>query len=205
MSFQPAAAQQSDRSKAGGGGDDLRHLEAAHGTDADALRRPGQGRQPDVAYRHGLQPASLGGHHSLTTPPIRPLAAKTARKRHSGDDQHASQPPSQPSPRIAGVPFMGRVSREARRVGYGRRGAPPWPASRPVPPHEGEGEVSYSTILATTPAPTVRPPSRMAKRRPWSMAIGVISSTSSSALSPGMIISTPSRSLMMPVTSVVRK
>ena len=30
----------------------------------------------------------------------------------------------------------------------------------------------YSMILATTPAPTVRPPSRMAKRRPSSMAIG---------------------------------
>ncbi len=65
--------------------------------------------------------------------------------------------------------------------------------------------VDYSTILATTPAPTVRPPSRMAKRSFSSMAIGVISSTSSSALSPGMIISTPSRSLMIPVTSVVRK
>ena len=30
----------------------------------------------------------------------------------------------------------------------------------------------YSIILATTPAPTVRPPSRMAKRRPSSIAIG---------------------------------
>src|SRR5262249_57350579 len=39
-------------------------------------------------------------------------------------------------------------------------------------------------ILATTPEPTVRPPSRIANLRPWSMAIGVISSTSSSALSP---------------------
>ena len=29
-------------------------------------------------------------------------------------------------------------------------------------------------ILATTPAPTVRPPSRMAKRRPSSIAIGAI-------------------------------
>ena len=28
--------------------------------------------------------------------------------------------------------------------------------------------------LATTPAPTVRPPSRIAKRRPWSMAMGWI-------------------------------
>src|SRR5690554_6686732 len=31
---------------------------------------------------------------------------------------------------------------------------------------------AYSMILATTPAPTVRPPSRIAKRRPSSIAIG---------------------------------
>jgi len=68
-----------------------------------------------------------------------------------------------------------------------------------------EGAIDYSTILATTPAPTVRPPSRIAKRSFSSMAIGVISSTSSSALSPGMIISTPSFRRMIPVTSVVRK
>ena len=68
-----------------------------------------------------------------------------------------------------------------------------------------EGSIDYSTILATTPAPTVRPPSRIAKRSFSSMAIGVISSTSSSALSPGMIISTPSFRRMIPVTSVVRK
>src|SRR4051812_22301737 len=30
----------------------------------------------------------------------------------------------------------------------------------------------YSITSVTTPEPTVRPPSRMAKRRPWSMAIG---------------------------------
>src|SRR5258708_6714385 len=34
--------------------------------------------------------------------------------------------------------------------------------------------LNYSTISATTPAPTVRPPSRMAKRSSFSMAIGVI-------------------------------
>src|ERR1019366_8417591 len=33
---------------------------------------------------------------------------------------------------------------------------------------------TYSMISVTTPEPTVRPPSRMAKRRPWSMAIGWI-------------------------------
>ena len=38
------------------------------------------------------------------------------------------------------------------------------------------GRDAYSIISLTTPAPTVRPPSRMAKRSPASMAIGVISS-----------------------------
>ena len=60
-------------------------------------------------------------------------------------------------------------------------------------------------IFDTTPAPTVRPPSRIAKRSPSSMAIGVISSIVNFALSPGITISTPSSSLISPVTSVVRK
>ena len=47
-------------------------------------------------------------------------------------------------------------------------------------------------IFATTPAPTVLPPSRMAKRRPSSIAIGLISSTFILMLSPGMTISAPS-------------
>ena len=64
---------------------------------------------------------------------------------------------------------------------------------------------SYSTILATTPAPTVRPPSRIAKRRPSSIAIGAISVTTIFTLSPGITISTPSGSSHAPVTSVVRK
>ncbi len=67
------------------------------------------------------------------------------------------------------------------------------------------GQVTYLMIFATTPAPTVRPPSRMAKRRPSSMAIGWISSTSIDTLSPGITISTPSFSFTVPVTSVVRK
>ena len=61
----------------------------------------------------------------------------------------------------------------------------------------------YSTMALTRPAPTVRPPSRMAKRMCSSIAIGQISSTSISTLSPGMHISAPTRSAV-PVTSVVR-
>ncbi len=63
----------------------------------------------------------------------------------------------------------------------------------------------YFSIFATTPAPTVRPPSRMAKRSFSSIAIGTISSTSTETLSPGITISVPSGSFTMPVTSVVRK
>src|SRR5690606_10990337 len=50
----------------------------------------------------------------------------------------------------------------------------------------------YAVTLATTPAPTVRPPSRIAKRRPGSIAIGWIRSTDISTLSPRITISTPS-------------
>ena len=68
-----------------------------------------------------------------------------------------------------------------------------------------ETATNYSTISVTTPAPTVRPPSLMAKFKPSSMAIGEISSTFITVLSPGITISTPSSSLISPVTSVVLK
>src|SRR4030067_764661 len=46
-------------------------------------------------------------------------------------------------------------------------------------------------ISLTTPAPTVRPPSRMANRSSFSIAIGVMSSIDMSTLSPGITISRP--------------
>ena len=60
-------------------------------------------------------------------------------------------------------------------------------------------------ILVTRPAPTVRPPSRMANLSCSSMAIGWIRWTVMSVLSPGITISVPSGSSTVPVTSVVRK
>ena len=57
---------------------------------------------------------------------------------------------------------------------------------------------TYSIILATTPAPTVLPPSRMANRRPPSHAILVMSSTSTLMLSPGITISMPAGSCITP-------
>ena len=97
----------------------------------------------------------------------------------------------------------------ARSENGGRPGL--WPglptlfATRGDAPRRRRTTTSYLMILVTRPAPTVRPPSRMAKRRPSSMAIGLINSTVIWVLSPGMHISVPSGRLTVPVTSVVRK
>lgn len=65
---------------------------------------------------------------------------------------------------------------------------------------------AYSTIFVTTPAPTVRPPSRTANLKPSSIAMGFSPRSHSMVmLSPGMHISAPPVSLMPPVTSVVLK
>jgi len=69
--------------------------------------------------------------------------------------------------------------------------------------HLGVG--CYFTISVMTPAPTVLPPSRMAKRWPVSRATGWRSSTVPVRVSPGMTISTPDGRVTVPVTSVVRK
>ncbi len=63
----------------------------------------------------------------------------------------------------------------------------------------------YLIISEIVPAPTVLPPSRIANRRPFSIATGVCSVISSWMLSPGMHISVPAGSFAEPVTSVVRK
>ena len=70
-------------------------------------------------------------------------------------------------------------------------------------PREPKNEF-YAMILVTTPAPTVLPPSRIAKRIPCSMATGVTSLTLRVTVSPGITISFPSGSMTSPVTSVVR-
>jgi hypothetical protein len=86
-----------------------------------------------------------------------------------------------------------------KSLGANERGRPEGrPLWKPVP-------VPQAMIFDTTPAPTVRPPSRMAKRSFSSIAIGAISSTTNFRLSPGITISVPSGSCTVPVTSVVRK
>src|SRR5205814_723532 len=67
------------------------------------------------------------------------------------------------------------------------------------------GDLCYLIISVITPAPTVLPPSRMAKRCSFSIATGWMSSTAAEILSPGMTISTPAGKVTSPVTSVVRK
>jgi len=63
---------------------------------------------------------------------------------------------------------------------------------------------SYSITSTTVPAPTVRPPSRIANFEFCSRATGAISSMSIVMWSPGITISTPSGRAIEPVTSVVR-
>jgi hypothetical protein len=72
-----------------------------------------------------------------------------------------------------------------------------------VPTPDARGPV-YSMMSVIVPAPTVRPPSRMAKRAPFSSATGVCNSAVIVVLSPGITISTPSGNFNDPVTSVVR-
>src|SRR5712691_11249927 len=130
--------------------------------------------------------------------------------------------------------YIGAMARHGDGAAPGARGWQEWRGSNPQPPVLETGALpvelhsfigttefadrgrpgrmrargpvpGYFRILATTPAPTVRPPSRIAKRKPSSIAIGTRSSTSIVMLSPGITISVPSGSVTVPVTSVVRK
>src|ERR1700722_10824503 len=63
------------------------------------------------------------------------------------------------------------------------------------------GHDPYFRIFVTRPEPTVRPPSRIEKVRPSSIAMGLPRVTVMSVLSPGMTLSVPAGSSMGPVTS----
>ena len=64
---------------------------------------------------------------------------------------------------------------------------------------------AYLIILVTTPAPTVLPPSLIAKFKFSLIAIGVINLTVNFPSSPGITISVPDGNVTSPVTSVVLK
>src|SRR5205085_10177725 len=65
-------------------------------------------------------------------------------------------------------------------LAFGVRHLPALPLLSGGPRGAEPPEAAYLTILITRPAPTVRPPSRMAKRRPSATAIGLMSSTGTS-------------------------
>ena len=120
---------------------------------------------------------------------------------------HIRARPASGNPRIPPI-FTGGP--EARRTVFQARSPALIKPEGPPSPKEGRAPKpisaeAYFLIEPTTPEPTVRPPSRIAKRRPWSMAIGAISLTSIVTLSPGITISVPSGRITSPVTSVVRK
>jgi hypothetical protein len=162
--------------------------------------------------------AALLAHSRPTTPGPAGLQSPAGVLAHG-----ASAPSADPAPVL---PRRARIRRPQRaqhavRARGARCALATRPARRPDPVgmQEGPGAVApgpsrwisapkgsdHLTILMTRPEPTVRPPSRMAKPRPSSMAMGWISVTEISVLSPGMTISVPSGSVMTPVTSVVRK
>src|SRR6185312_6537486 len=117
----------------------------------------------------------------------------------------------QPDPDILAVhlSFLSRLSSSAKADDpvIGRPSVHPQNRGILGPPLSagGDSTLAYSMMLATTPAPTVRPPSRIAKRSFSSMAIGTIRCTSIATLSPGITISVPCGRCTTPVTSVVRK
>ena len=105
--------------------------------------------------------------------------------------------------RVSRRPALRHPSPGAVRPASRTSGSVPRAAARLV--EAGGGPWDHLRILVTRPAPTVRPPSRIANLRPSSIAIGWIISTRISVLSPGMTISVPSGRCTTPVTSVVRK
>src|SRR2546426_676757 len=64
---------------------------------------------------------------------------------------------------------------------------------------------AYSVISVTTPAPTVRPPSRIANRNSFSIATGVIRSIVIVTLSPRITISPPARHVTTPPPPPLRR
>jgi len=98
-----------------------------------------------------------------------------------------------------GPVYLGASPRTPATATRGPQRPPPWPRAAHL------RGLAYSMISVTAPDPTVRPPSRMANRSPFSMATGVINSTAIATLSPGITISTPSGNVATPVTSVVRR
>ncbi len=188
--------------------------------------RRGRTRRPRRAAPSGTRPPRNGCHS-----PAALRAAARQGRAGQGRPRDARRPcttralpvaTSGPAPSLPRLPSGATPREPPPRPRPAPPGTPkgpgtlryPGPSVHPPRAPEREAQVlpgwirrseDHLMIFVTRPDPTVRPPSRMAKPRPSSMAIGWISSTVISVLSPGMTISVPSGSVMTPVTSVVRK
>ena len=116
--------------------------------------------------------------------------------------------PGTPVPGFLILPLPGLVHRRTRLIALrSSLGSPLALPSRlgQQPTTHDQRRFPYCTISEIVPAPTVCPPSRIAKRKPFSIATGVISSITNCTLSPGITISVPDGNSATPVTSVVRR
>ena len=197
------------------------------GTSAGTFRGADAPRHPRRSNPDSLPDPARGAKSPPSPPPSPPpsrssgrTSAPTTRSPERSVEQRpgdlpavrASRRPARrkiggraPSPRRSDRTTAPTITRSDRSGAVGAGG-------RARGPHRGIGTGPWRVVLGghlmmlvTRPAPTVRPPSRIAKRRPSSIAIGWMRSTFMSVLSPGMTISVPSGRWTTPVTSVVRK
>ena len=162
---------------------------------------------------HQARPVTVHSQQAASRQACPAAAGPAHRRTGQGPMTARPQPregePQGPYPVLGGdgpPPAPWRVRKKVCPGSWVRSGADP--RAEPLLSQVG-GETRRSgphlRTLVTRPEPTVRPPSRMAKPRPSSMAMGWMSSTVISVVSPGMTISVPSGRVMTPVTSVVRK
>ena len=160
-----------------------------------------------ASHGPGLSTPSLAGfpmHHMLTTKPTVFSKLKAIRRPTLILGGGIVPPPTAFARQDHHIPHN-RISLRVIRITSRPYVAPSQSIINAPPPIKALPLTPYSEISLTTPAPTVRPPSRIANRNSFSIAIGVINSTDTDTLSPGITISVPSGNVTTPVTSVVRK
>jgi hypothetical protein len=160
--------------------------EAAQSKDPNEAVILSEGRSPQSKDPETVRPATAD-HTFPAQPQTQPSPAETT----------ATAAPTHPG---GILPTLQAVAENRRPTGMAER-----KSGEPKPATFWVICCDYLIISLMAPAPTVRPPSRIAKRSPFSIATGVCSSISSETLSPGITISVPAGSLADPVTSVVRK
>ena len=152
------------------------------------IRTPG-GRKPTAVFK------TAAIDHSATPPGLLDPAGRAGGTR-TPNRRFWRPLLYQLSYRPSCCPPLAEWSSTASPDQNGRPGGVLLPTARPP---------NHSITSLTRPAPIVRPPSRMANRCPFSIAMGAITLISTETLSPGITISTPGGRVTFPVTSVVRK